>query len=57
MQNPSQVIRERLRYQGHKYTFVSQRLRFPNGKEGEREYLIHPGGVVAVPVTAAGKSH
>lgn len=55
MSNPSQIIRERLRFQGYKYTFVSQRMRFPSGKEGEREYLIHPGGAVVVPVTAAGK--
>lgn len=55
MHTPSQILREHLRFQGHKYTFVSQRLRFPNGTEGEREYLLHPGGVVAVPVTAEGK--
>jgi ADP-ribose pyrophosphatase len=53
--NPPQVLQERLRYQGYKYTFVCQRMRFPGDKEGEREYLIHPGGAVVVPVTAAGK--
>lgn len=52
---PSEVVRERFRYQGFKYLFVSQRMRFPNQTEADREYLIHPGGAIVVPVTAAGK--
>lgn len=53
--HPPDILRERLRFQGNKYIFVSQRMRFPGNKEGEREYLIHPGGAVVVPVTAEGK--
>lgn len=52
---PPEILRERLRYQGYKYTFLCQRLRFPNQTEGEREYLVHPGGAVVVPITAEGK--
>ncbi len=52
---PSELLHEHLRYQGNKYTFVSQHLRFPNGKEGIRDYILHPGAAVAVPVTAEGK--
>ncbi len=51
---PPVVLRERLRYQGYKYVFLGQRLRFPNQTEGDREYIVHPGGAVVVPVTAAG---
>ncbi|MDX2272998.1 MAG: NUDIX hydrolase [Cyanobacteriota bacterium] len=52
---PPQVVRERFRYQGYKYSFVCQKMRFPGNKEGEREYLIHPGGAIVVPVTASGE--
>ncbi|MEN9251562.1 MAG: NUDIX hydrolase [Thermostichales cyanobacterium BF4_bins_65] len=51
---PSIVVRERLRYQGYKYLFLGQRLRFPNQTEGDREYIVHPGGAVVVPVTDTG---
>ncbi|GAB4212932.1 MAG: NUDIX hydrolase [Synechococcales cyanobacterium] len=52
--HPPIVLRERLRYQGYKYTFLGQRLKFPNQTEGDREYIVHPGGAVVVPVTASG---
>ncbi|NJK61285.1 MAG: NUDIX hydrolase [Synechococcaceae cyanobacterium SM2_3_1] len=52
--HPAVVLHERFRYQGKKYTFVCQRMRFPRDKEGEREYLIHPGGAMVIPVTAEG---
>ena len=51
---PSILLSERLRYTGKKYTFVSQHLRFPGGKEGEREYFLHPGAGMVVPVTTEG---
>ncbi len=51
---PSILLAERLRYTGKKYTFVCQHLRFPGGQEGEREYLLHPGGAMVVPVTSEG---
>ncbi len=52
--HPSTILHEQLRYQGKKYTFVAQHMRFPGGKEGLRDYLLHPGGSMAVPLTAAG---
>jgi len=53
--HPPEILRERLRYQGYKYSFLCQRMRFPNNTEGEREYLVHPGGAVVVPITAEDK--
>ncbi len=53
--HPPQILAERLCYRGRKYTFVSRMMRFPGDKEGERDYLLHPGGAVAVPYTADGK--
>jgi len=52
---PSTLIRERLRYNGLKFTLLSQELQFPNGVTGERQYIEHPGGAMVIPVTAAGK--
>ncbi|MEO0802714.1 MAG: NUDIX hydrolase [Cyanobacteria bacterium J06642_2] len=52
---PSTVLAERLHYRGQKFDFLAQTLQFPNGVTGDREYVIHPGGVVVVPVTADGK--
>lgn len=52
--HPPLLLEECLRHKGFKFTYVSQRLRFPNGVEGVRECVLHPGGAVAVPLTAAG---
>ena len=52
---PSDILREILHHRGFKFSYYSRRLRFPNGTEGNREYIVHPGGAVAVPVTADGK--
>ncbi|MEL7083985.1 MAG: NUDIX hydrolase [Cyanobacteria bacterium P01_A01_bin.3] len=52
---PSQVLQEILSHSGAKFTYLSRRLRFPNQTEADRDYIIHPGGAVAVPVTAEGK--
>ncbi|WP_218079819.1 NUDIX hydrolase [Anthocerotibacter panamensis] len=51
---PSAIISDRLRFQGLKFTFLSQELRFPNGAQGERQFILHPGGAVIVPITATG---
>ncbi|WP_287130937.1 NUDIX hydrolase [Candidatus Cyanaurora vandensis] len=51
---PSEIMQERLSFTGSKFTFVSQQLRFPNGTQAERQYILHPGGAVVVPVTAEG---
>lgn len=52
---PSSILSERLHYRGHKFDFLVRTLQFPNGTCGDREYVIHPGGVVIVPVTAEGQ--
>jgi ADP-ribose pyrophosphatase len=52
---PPQLLKQRLNYRGRKFAFEANRLRFPNGAEGEWECVRHPGGALAVPVTAEGK--
>jgi len=50
-----QLLRPRLFFQGRKFSFEVNRLRLPNGVEGEWECVRHPGGAVAVPLTREGK--
>jgi ADP-ribose pyrophosphatase len=52
---PSTLLQNRLHYQGRKYTYRVDRLRLPNGAEGEYEYICHPGAGLAIPVNADGK--
>lgn len=52
---PPQLLKRRFVYQGRKFGFESSRLRLPNRTEGEWECIRHPGGALAVPVTAEGK--
>ena len=52
---PPQLLKQRLLYQGRKFDFEVNRLRLPNNAEGEWECIRHPGGALAVPVTAEGK--
>ncbi len=52
---PSEILVNRLKYQGRKYTYCVDRLKLPNGKIGDYEYIKHPGAGVAVPITADGK--
>jgi len=52
---PSVLLKNRLQYSGRKYTYRVDRLRLPNGVEGEYEYIRHPGAGLAVPITADGK--
>jgi ADP-ribose pyrophosphatase len=37
-------------YQGRMLHFKSDRIRLPDGKEGIREYIVHPGAVAVVPL-------
>lgn len=53
--NSLERLGERLRYRGRKFAFEAARLRLPNGTEGEFETIRHPGGAMAVPVTADGR--
>jgi ADP-ribose pyrophosphatase len=50
-----QLLQSRLFYQGRKFSFEVNKLRLPNGAEGEWECIRHPGGALAVPVTNDGK--
>ena len=54
-QEPPQLLKQRLFYQGRKFNFEVSRLRLPNRIEGEWECVRHPGGALAVPVTPEGK--
>lgn len=54
-QEPSEILQKRLFYQGRKFSFEVNKLRLPNGVEGEWECVRHPGGALAVPVTPDGK--
>jgi ADP-ribose pyrophosphatase len=50
-----QFLQSRLFFQGRKFSFEVNKLRLPNGTEGEWECVRHPGGALAVPVTNEGK--
>jgi ADP-ribose pyrophosphatase len=54
-QEPPQLLKQKLFYQGRKFNFEVNRLRLPNGAEGDWECIRHPGGALAVPITAEGK--
>ncbi|MDB9347311.1 NUDIX hydrolase [Nodularia spumigena CS-588/02] len=50
-----QLLKQCLFYKGRKFNFEVNRLRLPNKAEGDWECIRHPGGALAVPVTAEGK--
>lgn len=52
---PPELLKQRLFYQGRKFNFEVNRLRLPNKAEGDWEFIRHPGGALAVPVTPDGK--
>lgn len=54
-QEPPQHLHNKLTYTGRKYSFSVDRLRLPNQAEGEWEWIKHPGGALAVPVTPDGE--
>lgn len=54
-QEPPQQLKQRLLYRGRKFNYEVTHLRLPNGVEGDWECVRHPGGALAVPVTADGK--
>lgn len=54
-QEPPQLLKQRLVYQGRKFSFEVNHLRLPNNSEGDWECIRHPGGALAVPVTPDGK--
>ncbi|MEO0489022.1 MAG: NUDIX hydrolase [Cyanobacteria bacterium J06659_2] len=54
-QEPPQLLKQRLFYEGRKFNFEVNRLRLPNKAVGDWECIRHPGGALAVPVTAEGE--
>jgi len=54
-QEPPQLLKQRLLYQGRKFNFEVSTLRLPNKVEGDWECIRHPGGALAVPVTQDGQ--
>lgn len=54
-QEPPELLKQRLLYQGRKFNFEVSHLRLPNKAEGDWECIRHPGGALAVPVTSEGK--
>ncbi len=54
-QEPPQLIKQNLFYAGRKFNFEVTRLKLPNLSVGDYECIRHPGGSMAVPVTAEGE--
>jgi ADP-ribose pyrophosphatase len=54
-QEPPQLIKQNLFYAGRKFNFEVTRLKLPNLSVGDYECIRHPGGSMAVPVTASGE--
>ena len=52
---PPEILEQKLAYKGRKFDYEVVKLRLPNGAVGEWECVRHPGGALAVPVTADGK--
>lgn len=51
----AEVLQPRLFFKGRKFNFEVNKLRLPNGVEGDWECIRHPGGALAVPITKEGK--
>lgn len=54
-QESPKILRPRLFYEGRKFNFEVNRLQLPNGAEGDWECVRHPGGAMAIPITASGE--
>ena len=52
---PPKLIKPRLFYEGRKFNFEVSRFQLPNQSIGDYECIRHPGGSMAVPVTAEGQ--
>ncbi len=54
-QEPPQLLKQKLFYAGRKFDYEVNRIKLPNGAVGDWECIRHPGGSMAVPVTAEGQ--
>lgn len=52
---PAEILQPQFFYQARKFSFRGDRLRLPNGVEGDWTYVQHPGGAMVIPVTPEGK--
>lgn len=54
-QETFEVLQPQIFIRSRKFSFETNRLRLPNGVEGDWSCIRHPGGALAVPVTPDGK--
>ncbi|MGK7890320.1 MAG: NUDIX hydrolase [Leptolyngbyaceae cyanobacterium] len=54
-QEPPERLEQKLFYKGRKFNYEVSRLRLPNGAVGDWDCVRHPGGAMAVPITANGQ--
>ncbi|PZO54035.1 MAG: NUDIX hydrolase [Phormidesmis priestleyi] len=54
-QEPPQLLKSLMFYQGRKFSYEVSRFKLPNKSIGDYECIRHPGGSMAVPVTADGQ--
>lgn len=54
-QEPPEILQPLLFYHGRKFSYEANRLRLPNGSEGDWASVRHPGGAMAVPITDQGQ--
>jgi len=54
-QEPPEMLEQKLFYKGRKFNYEVSHLRLPNGVVGDWDCVRHPGGAMAVPITAEGK--
>jgi ADP-ribose pyrophosphatase len=52
---PPELIQQQIFIRSRKFAFETSRFRLPNGSVGDWSCVRHPGGALAVPVTAEGK--
>ncbi len=52
---PAKILKQKLNYQGRKFSFSVNKLELPNGVTGDWECIHHPGGAMVVPITKDGK--
>lgn len=52
---PAEILQPLFFYKARKFSFHGNRVRLPNGAEGDFTYVQHPGGAMVVPVTTDGR--
>jgi ADP-ribose pyrophosphatase len=52
---PAEILHPLFFYQARKFAFHGNRIRLPNGAEGDFTHVQHPGGAMVVPMTPDGR--